>query len=82
VYAAIDFWKSIEACSRAVSVFNGAVVSAATAPGIDSASARAVIAPTFLIKIIFYSLNLSGLWPCALCAASGMRMNPDLVISM
>jgi hypothetical protein len=56
------------------------VVSAATAPGTDIASARAVIAPTFFIEIIFYSFYQYRL--CALCAASEKRMNPDLVMSM
>jgi hypothetical protein len=73
----------MDACSRAVRVLRGAVavvVSAATAPGIDSARARAVIAPTFLVKIIFYSFD--QYWLCALCAASEKRMKPDLVISV
>jgi hypothetical protein len=54
-----------------VSELRGVAVSAAIAFGVVSANAKTVIAPTFFIKIIFYSLKFSGRWLCALCAASG-----------
>jgi hypothetical protein len=53
-----------------VSELSGVAVSAAIAFGVARANASTVIAPTFLIKIIFCSLKFSGRWLCALCAAS------------